>query len=127
MDNEKRTIDMKNNNKLFSQEKDCTFYNDKNSKKMKESLTKENNSQTNHLINSKMKKEEKLKLQIFYSEHLNSFRLNKPKKIFENNKINTDLSKNYKGPSFNNDSTILIDLKTSQDTIEKKYKTVKQK
>ena len=127
MDNEKRTIDMKNNNKLFSQEKDSTFYNDKNSKKIKESLTKENNLQTNDLINSKMKKEEKLKLQIFYSEHLNSFRLNKPKKISENNKINTDLSKNYKGPSFNNDSTILIDLKTSQDTIEKKYKTVKQK
>ena len=73
-----------------------------------------------------MKNDEKIKLQIFYSEHLNNYKLNNTKKIFENNKINTDTSKNYKNISCNNDSTILVDITINPDTFEKKYKT-KQK
>ena len=125
--NEKRnSIYIQNNDKPFSQDKDNSYYKVKITEKTKENLTKENNLHTNNLINSKMKNDEKIKLQIFYSEHLNNYKLNNTKKIFENNKINTDTSKNYKNISCNNDSTILVDITTNPDTFEKKYKT-KQK
>ena len=55
-----------------------------------------------------MKDDEKLKLQIFYSKHLNNYRTNKQKKIFSNENINMDNSKNGKTSLYNIENSALL-------------------
>ena len=104
----KKNIDKKTNtNKVFSYEKDNNIDNLKQQKKIRENAGNQN-IQKNNLTISKMKDDEKLKLQIFYSKHLNNYRTNKQKKIFSNENINMDNSKNGKTSLYNIENSALL-------------------
>ena len=94
-------------------------------KKLETNLKNNNNLPINNLTNPKMINDEKLKLQIFYSEHLNKFKANKQKKIITKENINTFISNNKMTNIHNNDSISFVDMKTNHDSIEKKSKKIK--
>ena len=103
----KKITNQKNTNKVFSYEKDNNIDNLKQQKKIRENAGNQN-IQKNNLTISKMKDDEKLKLQIFYSKHLNNYRTNKQKKIFSNENINMDNSKNGKTSLYNIENSALL-------------------
>ena len=103
----KKITNQKNTNKVFSYEKDNNIDNLKQPKKIRENAGNQN-IQKNNLTISKMKDDEKLKLQIFYSKHLNNYRTNKQKKIFSNENINMDNSKNGKTSLYNIENSALL-------------------
>ena len=124
----------KNKNILIKDKIKKDFFNEKNKKSYLNHKQKENNNsekrknKIGNLINqraknlkdSKNKEDEKIKLQIFYSQHLNKFKNNNSKKISKSNNNNSDYFKKKEIISYINDSASIFDMKTNYATIDKK-------
>ena len=119
-------------NKLIKDKIKKDFFNEKSKKSYLNNKQKDNNcaknknkienlinQRTENLKDSKNKENENLKLQIFYSQHLNKFKNNKAKIISKGNN-NSDYFRKKEIISYINDSATIFDMKTNYATIDKK-------
>ena len=111
-ENPKKTKQTNHNNKTIKI--NHSFNKDKNPKKLNDNEIKVSNQTKGKLIDSKMKNEEKLKLQLFYLQHLNKYKTNNSKINIKNNNTfnnNVNLSKNNKNSILYNDNNNIVDIK----------------